>query len=158
MDLLMDDKALNLGSVALLVSMVVLLILVLRLREVMLKLAVIEQSNTAIESLKSGFKQHNELLNELKMVTQGMSQKLTLLDAKPPPEDMVTQSEVNALKQQLQQIEIKVQGLESQDPTSRLYTKASKLVASGASVEEIMQECDLPRAEAELVMSLHAKS
>ena len=113
--------------------------------------------DSEIDLLKRQCKQHHELLNELKMVTRGISQKLTQLDAKPPPEDIATQSEVTALKAQLQQFEIKLQGLESQDPTSRLYTKASKLVASGASVEEIMQECDLPRAEAELVMSLHAK-
>ena len=156
MDLLLDNKALILGSIALLISMVLLLVTIARFRGVTHRLAAIEQSNNAIESLKAGQKQHSELLNELKMVTQGMSQKLTQMESKEPT-DMATKSELTLLSEQLQRFEAKLQGLESQDPTSRLYTKASKLVASGASVEEIMQECDLPRAEAELVMSLHAR-
>ena len=37
----------------------------------------------------------------------------------------------------------------------RLYTRAAELVKAGADVEEVMQACDLPRAEAELLISMH---
>jgi hypothetical protein len=48
----------------------------------------------------------------------------------------------------------KVQEVEYLDPETRLYAQAAKMVEAGASVDELMQECDLPRAEAELLLSV----
>jgi len=42
-------------------------------------------------------------------------------------------------------------------PENRLYTRAMKMVELGASVEELMSDCELPRAEAELLVNLHRK-
>ena len=36
-----------------------------------------------------------------------------------------------------------------------LIENAVKMVELGAGIEEIMQECELPKAEAELLLSLH---
>ncbi|KZN47134.1 hypothetical protein N476_23435 [Pseudoalteromonas luteoviolacea H33] len=44
------------------------------------------------------------------------------------------------------------------DPDAKIYSRAVKMVELGADLEEIMRECELPRAEAELLMSLHNKS
>ncbi|QYJ74067.1 DUF2802 domain-containing protein [Shewanella sp. FJAT-52076] len=44
-----------------------------------------------------------------------------------------------------------------QDPQARLYTRAMKMVSLGAGIEELMHECELPRAEAELLLRLHGK-
>ncbi|MGB0833513.1 MAG: DUF2802 domain-containing protein [Psychrobium sp.] len=43
------------------------------------------------------------------------------------------------------------------DPQSKLYGHAMKMVELGANVEDIMKECDLPRGEAELLVSLHGR-
>lgn len=51
------------------------------------------------------------------------------------------------------------QALSLTDPESKIYTRAMKMVQLGADLEEIMRECELPRAEAELLFNLHqAKS
>tara|TARA_R110001583_G_scaffold50189_9_gene156653 strand:+ start:14232 stop:14624 length:393 start_codon:yes stop_codon:yes gene_type:complete len=42
-------------------------------------------------------------------------------------------------------------------PENRLYTRAMKMVELGASIEELMSDCELPRAEAELLVNLHRK-
>ena len=42
-------------------------------------------------------------------------------------------------------------------PENRLYTRATKMVELGASIEELMIDCELPRAEAELLYNLHRK-
>ena len=47
--------------------------------------------------------------------------------------------------------------LVAQAPENRLYTRATKMVELGASIEELMVECELPRAEAELLLNLHRK-
>ena len=49
------------------------------------------------------------------------------------------------------------QNLIAQAPENRLYTRAVKMVELGASIEELMAECELPRAEAELLLNLHKK-
>ncbi|WKE66765.1 DUF2802 domain-containing protein [Gallaecimonas kandeliae] len=48
--------------------------------------------------------------------------------------------------------------LKSIDPEGKLYSRAAKMVALGADVEELMRECELPRAEAELLYNLHKRA
>ncbi|MFT6897809.1 MAG: hypothetical protein ACJA13_002220 [Paraglaciecola sp.] len=62
---------------------------------------------------------------------------------------------VKGLMRLIKQTEAKQELLATQDPQSRLYDQAAKLVASGCSIEEVMRECDMPKAEAELVFNLH---
>lgn len=69
----------------------------------------------------------------------------------------VTQ-QLNTLEQAHSDLQLKLQEVAEQDPDSRLYQRAAKLVASGATVEELMEECELPRAEAELLMAVHRHS
>ncbi|MEL0661032.1 DUF2802 domain-containing protein, partial [Psychromonas arctica] len=40
-------------------------------------------------------------------------------------------------------------------PENRIYTRATIMVELGASIEELMSECELARAEAELLLNLH---
>jgi predicted PurR-regulated permease PerM len=50
-----------------------------------------------------------------------------------------------------------VENLVEQDPQSRFYSKGAKLISQGASLEDVMRECDMPAAEAELLFNLHNK-
>ncbi len=59
-------------------------------------------------------------------------------------------AEVNQLMEQTQKIEMF-------DPESKLYSRAMKMVQLGASLDEIIRECELPRAEAELLFNLHVQ-
>ncbi|CCQ09704.1 ATPase involved in DNA repair [Pseudoalteromonas luteoviolacea B = ATCC 29581] len=43
------------------------------------------------------------------------------------------------------------------DPEAKIYSRAVKMIGLGADIEEVMRECELPRAEAELLMTLHVK-
>ncbi len=95
-------------------------------------------------------KKLEEELNELRSGLYGISDKMK----KVQTEIQIQQRQAADARSTL---EAKMQEIETADPGSRLYSKAAKLVASGATIEEIMQECDLPRAEAELLMNLHSK-
>lgn len=73
-----------------------------------------------------------------------------------------TRSGFISLQKQLQEIEEKLLQVENQqanvqvvDGDSKLYRRAVKMVELGADIEEIIAECEIPRAEAELLMSLH---
>jgi len=76
---------------------------------------------------------------EIHSGTVGMGKKIQQL------ESMVKQTQENQLN------------LVAQAPENRLYTRAAKMVTLGASIEELMSECELPRAEAELLLNLHKK-
>lgn len=57
----------------------------------------------------------------------------------------------------IEKINLQQEEIINMDPDSRIYSTAAKLVSTGASVEDLMRECDLPRGEAELLISLHNK-
>jgi uncharacterized membrane-anchored protein YhcB (DUF1043 family) len=57
----------------------------------------------------------------------------------------------------IQHLTERVSELENIDNDGRLYTRASKMVKLGAGLNELIEECELPKAEAELMMSLQNK-
>lgn len=74
---------------------------------------------------------------EIRMAVLGLGKKVSGLES-------VT-TEVSEKQEELQLIE----------PDSKLYSRAVKMVELGANVDEIVRECELPLAEAELLVSLH---
>lgn len=61
---------------------------------------------------------------------------------------------LQAVEGSMQQINDRQQELTMQDPERRLYSRAAKMVELGADLDEVMSECELPKAEAELLISL----
>lgn len=61
------------------------------------------------------------------------------------------------LCQQYQALEQEQQRLKALEPENRLYSRAVKMIALGADVQEVMSECELPKAEADLLFSLHSR-
>ncbi|MHC6645843.1 DUF2802 domain-containing protein [Alteromonas sp. HB246098] len=55
-------------------------------------------------------------------------------------------------------IENQLRELKMQDPSLRLYQRAADLVKQGASIDEIIEACDIPRAEAEMLMMVHKQN
>ena len=91
--------------------------------------------------------QFKEAIHEIRTGTLGLGNRIKELEG-----------QLAELQNQQVVLSDKQVAMEHQEASTPLYTSAAKLVASGASVEEIMQECDLPRAEAELLISLHGQS
>jgi hypothetical protein len=52
---------------------------------------------------------------------------------------------------------VKLQQTQTQLPEDKLYSRAFKMVDLGADAEELVRECDIPRAEAEMLISIHQK-
>ncbi|MDX3773772.1 DUF2802 domain-containing protein [Chromatiaceae bacterium AAb-1] len=68
---------------------------------------------------------------------------------------LAIESRQEHLAAELAELAEKQQALELIDPESKIYSRAAKMVQLGADLEEIMRECELPRAEAELLFNLH---
>ena len=68
---------------------------------------------------------------------------------------LVMAKQFTVYQSELDQLGNKQRELEQQDPSTRLYQKAVQLAKDGASVDELVQACDLPQAEALLLVNLH---
>jgi len=68
---------------------------------------------------------------------------------------LVLQERQQALAAELEQLDVQQQAIALSDPESKIYSRAMKMVELGADLEEIIRECELPRAEAELLFNLH---
>ena len=66
-----------------------------------------------------------------------------------------SQQDLQMVANEIEQISEHQQKMQLFDPESKLYNRAMKMVQLGAGLEEIMLECELPRAEAELLLNLH---
>ena len=103
----------------------------------------LEAKFAATELVLKNARHQNESLvkqfNELRAGTMGMSQKLA---------DM---------SDHLEQLADRQGEMQMQDPDGKLYSRASKMVELGADLNELMEECDLPKAEAELLLRLQQK-
>lgn len=59
------------------------------------------------------------------------------------------------LKQQQQALIEQQTAMQPIDPEAKLYARAAKMIKLGADLSEVMQECELPQAEAQLLFTLH---
>ncbi len=86
-------------------------------------------------SLKTNLSDHQEKTVELEQVSKQLEHRIKNL-----------QEQLNTFEK-----------LQKQQPEDKLYSRAFKLVELGAPIEEIIQECEIPRAEAEILLSIHQK-
>ncbi|WP_017444719.1 DUF2802 domain-containing protein [Gayadomonas joobiniege] len=76
----------------------------------------------------------------------GLGKKISLI------EQHLTRNE-----QKYQQLKQSLADISLQDPAAKLYNRANKLAQKGADIQELIDECEISRAEAELIISLWQK-
>ena len=112
-----------------------------RLRRQLQKLSALELKVSALEQLnhqlQSSLGEQSHENHELRVGALALGQRLNELE--------FNLSEFMASQQNTEQLE----------PEGRLYRRAVRMVELGADLDEIIQECELPSAEAELIYRLH---
>ncbi|MGL6258013.1 DUF2802 domain-containing protein [Vibrio sp. WXL103] len=98
-----------------------------------------EQLSTQNRKLGRELDKTSKQLLEVRSVVVGLGQRVT------EQQDII------------QHLHERVLELEQADTDGRLYTRATKMVQLGAELDELIHECELPKAEAELMMSLQKK-
>lgn len=151
-----------LSDIVLLIFCVALLLYVLRLQRRLAAVSKILESlqEQCLKSEKAN-SQLQEQLHEVRTVAFGVGEKVKQLSNQIHTLNN-QQAEMANAQSEMANAQSEMVSAQNEraysDPESRLYTKAAKLVASGATVDEIMFECELPRAEAELLVNLHGGS
>lgn len=103
-----------------------------------------------INELKSANAIQNESLSEKETQLQAWQLEHQQVSQQLEHRIKVQQENIHSLKDQLTQ-------LQQQQPEDRLYTRAQKMVTLGADVDEIVKECGLPVAEAEILISMYKR-
>ncbi|WP_354623991.1 DUF2802 domain-containing protein [Psychromonas sp. MME2] len=122
--------------IALLLSIILFVVNYLFIKKQQLK---INELQSLVESLTSNNASFKRQFTEAHAVSLGMGKK------------------IQKFEKMVKQIQENHSNLVAQAPENRLYTRAMKMVELGASIDELMVECELPRAEAELLLNLHKK-
>ena len=71
---------------------------------------------------------------------------------------LVITRHLQELEEKYTDVENQLRELKLQDPSLRLYQRAADLVKQGASIDEIIEACDIPRAEAEMLVMVHKQN
>lgn len=99
----------------------------------------INNEATQRSTLDNQLTKSNKQVLELRSVVLGLGQRLA------------EQEDVIALLNE------RIVELEQEDNDARLYSRATKMVQLGADINEVISECEIPKAEAELMFSLQQK-
>ena len=107
----------------------------------------LEQLRQQVESQAHQLKRSQQDIEELRTTVIGVGQRVLSLE-----------SHLGQGMQQVAELAEQQKSLHLFDPESKIYSRAMKMVHMGASLDEIMLECELPQAEAELLFNLHKQS
>lgn len=114
------------------------------------------------KALQSQIEAQEILLNELQSSQSMLSRQLIDITDKCQRQHLESEQVSKQLEHRikvLQQegIEQKqlIEQIKNQQPQDKLYSRAFKLVELGADIDEVVRECDIPRAEAEMLLSVH---
>lgn len=107
----------------------------------------IEQLRQQLEQLANQLRRSYQDVEELRSTVIGVGQRVLSLE-----------SHLGQGMQQVAELAEQQKSLHLFDPESKIYSRAMKMVQLGSSIEEIMLECELPQAEAELLFNLHKQT
>lgn len=107
----------------------------------------LEQLRQQVEHQAQQLKRAHQDLEELRSTVIGVGQRVLSLE-----------SHLGQGMQQVAELAEQQKSMHLFDPESKIYSRAMKMVQLGSSMEEIMLECELPQAEAELLFNLHKQT
>ncbi|WP_234399160.1 DUF2802 domain-containing protein [Pseudoalteromonas sp. T1lg75] len=103
---------------------------------------------------------HERLLAQLAHADQGQDQtqilRAEIAEVRTAVENIA--NHVQHLQGRTEELAQQQHSFKDADPQAKLYSRAVKMIELGAPLDEVMRECELPLAEAELLFSLHQKN
>lgn len=136
------------------------LVLFLVLTAIVLK----QKSNFTLlnKALQSQIEAQEILLNELQSSQSMLNSQLIDITDKGQNQHLESEQvskqlehRIKVLQQEVIEQKQLIEQIKNQQPQDKLYSRAFKLVELGADIDEVVRECDIPRAEAEMLLSVH---
>lgn len=114
------------------------------------------------KNLQTQFDAQELFLNELQSSQKSINKQLIDLDENCKSQNIENEQVTKQLEHRIKAVQAEniiqkklLIQLQNQQPQDKLYSRAFKLVELGADIEEVVRECDIPLAEAEMLISVH---
>lgn len=167
MQSLMSNSALFYFCIALLVGLVICFYMLAkqsaRIKSAIKLINELHQLNTHQNELLEQFKQPAKHANDPKSLPSATLEWINSRTEKTITKEIEElakhqQVQFTQVRNELDALDNQVEQLVQDDPALKMYSRANQLAKSGASIEDIMEACQLPRAEVEVLVSLQSKS
>ncbi len=96
--------------------------------------------------------------NQQQNIIEELTQKVTQQQSTTKTRLATIDQQINDATEQITTLANEVEILINQQPEDKLYSRALKLAELGADVEEISENCEIPIAEAEMLLAVHHKN
>lgn len=126
----------------------------LKIKNTTKQLTSIQSQLTASELLNADLQVN---FSQLHCQIEAIKQQLNESDTENSQVSKQLEHRIKLLQEETKLLEEQFSKLNEQQAQDKFYTRANKLAALGADVEEIMKECELPRAEVEMLLAIHKK-
>jgi type II secretory pathway pseudopilin PulG len=95
--------------------------------------------------------------NQQPNIIEELTQKVTQQQSTTATKLATIDQQISDATEQITTLANEVDILINQQPEDKLYSRALKLAELGAGVEEISESCEIPIAEAEMLLAVHKK-
>lgn len=137
-------------AIVITLMLIIILMLFIALRSVKNKIRFTEtniaSNELLVNQLQSLFIQLDKSLKELSLQSDEKNTELSQVSKQ-------LEHRIKSIQEDI----VKLQQTQSQQPEDKLYSRAFKMVELGADAEELVRECDIPRAEADMLIAIHQK-
>ena len=124
-----------------------------------------KKNNVRFSALEIQIESYEFIINEIKIANQqhesDLKAKDKTLQAWQLEHRQISQQlehRIKVLQEKLSQVHENITQIQQQQPEDKLYSRAQKMVKLGADVDELVKECDLPYAEAEILIAMHKRN
>ncbi|MDG1750156.1 MAG: DUF2802 domain-containing protein [Thalassotalea sp.] len=121
-----------------------------------------KKANARFNALETQIESYEFIINELKITSQQQQSDLTSKDKalktwqlEHKQISQQLEHRIKVLQDKLTQSNENIAQIQQQQPEDKLYSRAQKMVKLGADVDELVRECELPHAEAEILISMY---
>lgn len=122
----------------------------------------LQQIRKTLFSISDNFNEIDSVINTVKgfskrwdYVTKALSDLQIAQEHSSVRDSAVAPEQFEHVLAKIEELERKLEEVQMMDPESKMYNRAVKMVKAGSSIEEVMEECELPRSEAQLLFSIH---
>ena len=137
---------------ALVLSLVCLIIIILLSSRNKVNFAVLESQSQAFELLIANLQSANEQLQRDLESTKTKHEQASLENIQVSKQ---LEHRIKTLQDQVGEHQASMEQLQLSQGEDKFYSRAIKLAKKGAKLEEIIDECELPAAEVEMLLSVY---
>jgi hypothetical protein len=123
-----------------------------------------KKTNARFNALETQIESYEFIINELKITIEQqqsyLSNKNKELQTWQLEHQQISQQlehRIKVLQDKLTLSNESIDQIQQQQPEDKLYSRAQKMVKLGADVDELVRECELPHAEAEILIAMHKR-